>query len=109
VRTIDALKNYTILLLAVLVLGLGVYAYMQRTGGDTAGIDQAVRDISAARSELQQVTVDLREIRKAITDSRAELAEIRSELGQGRATITSDQQLIGEGQRIVESIQKRSK
>jgi septal ring factor EnvC (AmiA/AmiB activator) len=113
---IDTLKNYLILLLIVLVAGLGVYAYMQRGGGDTAGIDQAIRDIQQIRteqrailSELKSVGTELGRVRNEIAESRAELARVRGEIAESQSRVTADYQLIVEGGNIVNTIQKRDK
>jgi peptidoglycan hydrolase CwlO-like protein len=111
---IDTLKNYLILLLIVLVAGLGVYAYMQRSGGDTAGIDQAIRDIQQIRTEqraisnqLESMGKQLGTIRGEIAESRAELARVRNEIAESQSRVTADYSLIVEGGNIVEGIQKR--
>ena len=111
---VDTFKNYLIGLLALLLLGAGVYIYMQRGGGDTAGIDQAVRDIQAVRAEqraivdqLKTMGTELATIRGEIGESRAELERIRGEIAAGQQRLSADYGLIVEGRGIVEAIQQR--
>lgn len=113
---LETAKTYTIVLLLLAVLGLGIFAYMQRGGSDTAGIDQAIRDIQSVRAEqraisnqLEVLGKDLGTIRSEISASREELASLRKQIADAQSRVSADYGLIVEGRNIVEGIQQRDK
>lgn len=111
---LETYKTYTICLLVLLLLAVGVYAYSVSGRGDTAGIDQAIRDIQSIRTEqraivnqLETMGKQLSAIRGEIAESRAELERVRGEIADSQQRVSADYSLIVEGRNIVEGIQKR--